>query len=64
MNKPANVFPLIFSGLGITFLGLMSFKYYVNPYLAQRDRERSQKFADSLWKMQQQQKAKDESESQ
>lgn len=56
MKQPAAIFPLMAGGLGLSLIIVLGYRYYVNPYLLKRNREQSQKFADSLWDMQHQQK--------
>lgn len=59
-RTPAAIFPLMAGGLGISMVLVLGFRFFVNPFFAQRRRDQSQNYADNLWNMQHQQKNDDE----
>lgn len=61
VKKPAAVFPLMAGGLGLTLIFVLSYRFYINPYLLKRKRAQAEMFADSLWNMQNAQKSDGES---
>lgn len=48
-KQPAAIFPLMATGLGLTFMAIVAFRFYVNPYLAKKNRAKSQEYANLLW---------------
>jgi len=61
-KKGAAIFPLMAGGLGLTMVGVLTFKFFINPYLVKKNREKSKAFADSLWEMQHSPKPEEETE--
>lgn len=56
-REPAKAFPLMATGLGLTFLSVLGYKFFLGPYLAKKNREESQQFADSLIEMEEKKKS-------
>lgn len=63
-KKPAAIFPLMAGGLGLSLIAVLSYRFFINPYLAKKRREQSQNFADNLWNMQHEQKPDGDNDSQ
>lgn len=51
-HKPVNAFPLMLTGVVVSTVIVLGFRFVLQPYLKQKKYDEAKMFADSLWEMQ------------